>query len=110
MDHQRSAYRSRQFITTEDDPVLSLAYKFNMSSIENFVGEYSNDFDGKRSIKLIEGKLFYMNGETKFEIIQKSENSFCFAKYREFKIVFSEKDNFTLSTCAVNPRIFEKSN
>lgn len=81
-----------------------------MSSFENFVGEYGNDFDGSRSIKVIEGKLFYVNGETKFEIMQESEITFCFAKYREFKIVFAPEGNFTLSTCAVNPRIFEKSN
>ena len=92
----------------ESDPLLSLAYKFNMSSFEHFVGDYSNEFDEKRSIKLIEGMPFYINGESKFELVQESENAFRFAKYQEFKIVFSKGNSFTLSTCAVNPRIFEK--
>ncbi|MEP1096360.1 MAG: serine hydrolase domain-containing protein [Cyclobacteriaceae bacterium] len=95
-------------IFNEDDPFLSLAYTFDMSAFEKFVGEYSSDTDGKRSIELVDGKPHYVNGKAKFEIVQQTENSFRFAKYREFKIEFSDKKTFTLSTCAVNPRIFER--
>ncbi|MEP5612094.1 MAG: serine hydrolase domain-containing protein [Cyclobacteriaceae bacterium] len=93
----------------ENDPFLSLAYTFDMNAFEKFVGEYVSDTDGKRSIQLVDGKPHYVNGKTKFEIIQQTENSFRFAKYREFKIEFSDNNTFTLSTCAVNPRVFERN-
>jgi len=95
-------------IFNETDPFLSLAYTFDMSAFEKFVGEYGNDTDGKRSIEVVEGKPHYVNGKSRFEIVQQTENSFRFAKYREFKIEFAEEDGFTLSTCAVNPRIFKR--
>ncbi len=95
-------------IFEEEDAIVSLAYSMEKSAMEKFQGSYRNPLDGERSIQLLNDVLFYINGEAKFELVPIAENVFCLSKYKEFRIQFSDDDTFTLSTCSVNPRMFNR--
>ncbi len=97
-------------IFEEEDAIVSLVYSMEKSAMDKFQGSFSNTLDGERSIQLEGDSLFYINGDSKFEITPIAENVFCFAKYKEFRIEFPDEDTFALSTCSVNPRVFERTN
>ncbi len=94
-------------IFEKEDAIVSLAYEIEAPAMKEFEGTYGNALDGKRSIQLEGDLLYYINGESKFEIIPIADNVFCFSKYKEFRIEFSD-DTFVLSTCSVNPRVFNR--
>ncbi len=93
-------------IFNEQDAIVSLAYNMDKTSMVKFVGQYSGNFNEKRILEMQGETLFFVNGESKYEITPIAENVFCFARYKEFRVEFSDENTFTLSTCSVNPRVF----
>ena len=87
---------------------LALPFEFKKADLKNFVGIYESKSGTKRSLYFKDNKLFYVNGNSEFELSPLSQNSFCFKQYEDYRVVFLDEHTVEVSSCSVNPTIFFK--
>jgi len=96
-------------IFNKDQHVLGITKSLSNDQLQKFEGIYRTKSGKERVIRMDNNRIFYVNGESEFELLPLSKHVLCFSGYEDIRLTFAnDRHAFIISSCSINPETYSK--